>query len=725
MNPSTYRRQPGYFASQAPSSPGQTRPPSSEDSESDSSSSSQVTAHSRNAQASPHPQQQYAFQRPSIIHLPSSNVSSTSVNSYARPPLISPASEREVPTRRNSPQIGSEARSHRRQHSQGFFEPTLPSLPSNTSSDPSAMATKLTPQQIAAQAAMQQQANAMQQHIRKRSMTVPSPQTPPEPQSGKRKPPPIQTGSEPRRPSHGQQYSNGSVGGGSAAAATAANAAYPRSAPLSPGLTNFGVPQEKEPKLQTQKSKMKLFSKPKQISINNPVDPKNRPMPSPNKIGQSGANPLGALANASVTSFADSVASGASSMYMTNNASTNTLIPSDRPGATEREKKHHFLSRQKNKLKDRIDEHTFPSSSASSNSRPVDPTAPQPLYSFAAPSSPAPTTTSFAKTVTGLDIRHGGRALRERKKEEKAAAMPTLADLRRAEVERLDWAGPGAPSLPVLANSVPMTPTSSFPGELPPPPSNLQGFGLNNMSAEDAWEFLKAKLLIIFQGDELRMPIEDLNKLVLVNIQRCITKKNPSSIIEDLRDLLRNGFTSLDSSLRLVPDHRLVNQLVEIWLRVFGDILPYVQSVFLPLDLEFKGHGSLMSPREAAEFWGANPDSTEDALGSEFDVRRIVLLSYRDNVILPRHDTLKATFSRLSLESINPSVSLVNESPDPVRPGTAASLDPGISSFSSQGSTLLGDGNRSRAASNLSAPEFPPFASPPQTRPPPQQDSTR
>ncbi|KAL8801567.1 MAG: hypothetical protein Q9182_004353 [Xanthomendoza sp. 2 TL-2023] len=735
MNPpSTYPRRPGAFSSRGPSSPAtlQLRPESaqstqstqstqsSEISESDSSSSSQLTQPSRPTQHFPFPPPQTTFQRPSIAHQPpSSNASSTSINSFSRPALPHTSSERELPSRKNSPLIGPDGKSHRRQHSQGFFEPTLPSLPSPSSLEQqqATMAAKLTASQIAAQAAMQHQSNAAQ-HMRKRSQTVPSPQTPPDPPNPKRKPAPIQTGSEARRPSGGQPYSNGSVGGGNAAATTAANVAYPKSAPLSPGLTTFDLPQEKEHRLQNQRSKMKLFSnKPKQISMNNALEQKDRPLPSPNKIAQPMQGSLGKLANASVTSFADSLTSAAPSIYSSNHASTSTLIPIERPGTAtnEKERKHHFLSRQKNKLKDKLDEHSLPLSSSSSNSRPLDPAAPQPLYSFAAPASPGPSTTSFAKTVSGLDLRHGGRALREKKKEEKAAAMPTLADLKRAEVERLDWAGTGL-SGPFFGNPVPSAPSGSFSADIPAP-STLQGFGLNNMSAEDAWDFLRAKMLIIFtEGGELRMPVEDLNKLVLVNIQRCVAKKTPNIIIEDLRDLLQAGFASLEQSLRVVPEHRIVPRLVDIWLVVFGTILPYVQAVFLPLDLEFKGHGSLMNPSQAAEFWGADPDSTNTAFGSEFDVRRIVLLSYRDHVILPRHDMLKATFSRLSLESINPSVSLVNQSPDPARPGTAASLDPGLSSFNSQGSTLIGDGNRSRAASNLSAPELPPFASPPSSR---------
>ncbi|KAL8772400.1 MAG: hypothetical protein Q9209_002351 [Squamulea sp. 1 TL-2023] len=729
MNPSTFTRRPGAFSPRAPSSPATVQPrpesaqstqssQSTETSESNSSSSSQVTERSRATQNSPFPPQT-VFQRPSIIQQhPSSNASSTSINNFSRPALSNASGERELPSRKNSPLIGADGKSHRRQHSQGFFEPTLPSLPSSSSAEQqAAMAGKLNASQIAAQAAMQHQSSAAQ-HMRKRSQTVPSPQTP-DPPSSKRKPAPIQIGSEPRRPSGGQPYSNGSVGVGIAAAATAASVAYPKSAPLSPGLTSFDMPQEKDHKLHNQRSKMKLFSnKPKQINISSALESKDRPMPSPNKIGQPGQSSLGKLANASVTSFADSLTSSASSIYMSNNhnTSTSTLVPADRPGtANEKERKHHFLSRQKNKLKDKLDDHSLPLSSSSSNSRPLDPAAPQPLYSFAAPASPGPSTTSFAKTVSGLDLRHGGRALREKKKEEKA--MPTLADLKRAEVERLDWAGTG-PSGPVFA---PSGHHGSYGADIPGQ-STLQGFGLNNMSAEDAWDFLRAKLLIIFtEGGELRMPVEDLNKLVFVNVQRCIAKRTPNTIIEDLRDLLQTGFASLDHNLRMVPDHCIMPRLVDMWLLVFGTILPYIQAVFLPLDLEFKGHGSIMSPREAAEFWGADPDSTDSALGSEFDVRRIVLLSYRDHVILPRHDTLKATFSRLSLESINPSVSLVSVSSDVARPGTAASLDPGLSSFNSQGSTLVGDGNRSRATSNLSAPELPPFATPPSRRHAPSQ----
>ena len=61
-----------------------------------------------------------------------------------------------------------------------------------------------------------------------------------------------------------------------------------------------------------------------------------------------------------------------------------------------------------------------------------------------------------------------------------------------------------------------------------------------------------------------------------------------------------------------------------------------------------------------------------------------------------RYDTLKATFSRLSLDSINagfPTLSVTAKSTGTGgRPGTAASLDAGFGSYNSQSSTLLSAG---------------------------------
>ncbi|KAF9251690.1 hypothetical protein DTO013E5_3883 [Penicillium roqueforti] len=690
MNPTF--RSPNSPGRQVPPAPRYPRPPSDDEEEDDSDEDELVHPGSSGSDASSNVT--------TVSAAPLTPINTQQSGGYFPPQprsATSPHHPMPNPTARRPSGRGPsvELPRHRsRHHSQGFFEPSLPTASSDQLPTVSAS-------RIAAQAAMQQ--TKRQQNVM----------------------PPIEDGSRPRRSGSGSpplipaplrvnQPSPQPPPPLGNVATAAANVVFPRAG---------AAPVEPQPEKQKKK---KLFSKPKHIGISSHKDvSKDRGLPSPSKISG-----LSRMVSGSATNLTD--LSSNNSMYNLSNASVNTVVPADRPPLPEKEKdkdkhKHHFLSRQKLKLKDRVEDHfNLPLSSASSNSRPADPNAPQSLYSFT-PASPAPGAT-FGKSVSGLDLLHGGRALREKKKEEKALA----------ESEQMEW----------LANNTGgPTPPGGFPGPSSVGSSGtfpesilretLQGFGLNNMTPEDAWDFLKAKLLVIFDGEDVRIAIEDLNKLVLVHLQRCVVKRAPASIVTDLQELLQTGFATLNhSSLIGLPDERLIPHLVQVWLLVFGTILPFIQAVFLPLDLEFKGCGPLMTSREAGEFWGALP------FGGTLDVRSLVLIAFRDCMILNRYDALKATFSRLSLDSINtgfPTLSVTTKSTGTGgRPGTAASLDAGFGSYNSQSSTLLStvdsyssDGisamtshprptssdSRSRAASNTSSNADPLFfqsiASPP------------
>lgn len=624
-----------------------------------------------------------------------------------------------------------------RQHSQGFFEPSLPHATGNNAG--------LSASTIAAQAAMHNVSPpALHMEDRKRSNPGLAPINTTTPNESRR---PSGTSSPVHLTANGLAYSNGTVGGSRLAATSAANAAFPNGRspipspgappPLQPPLNpSLPLPLDKEPK--SKSSKMKLFSKPKTINLSKDKESKMAPgaqSPSKSAIG---AHVLrGGYANSSTTSLVDPGSSG-SSIYASANASISTLVPV----STEKEKdkhRHNFLSRGKAKLNEHA---TLPLSSANSNSQATNPDRPQPLYSFT-PDSPG--AGSFAKSMSGLDLRHGGRALREKKREEKAAAAAKL-DLtpimsNTSAGDKSEFPGPG-----------------SYEGAFGPPSGiqssfSLQNEGLNptvsaqalgNVGAsmglpgigpDDAWPLLKARLLNLFSGESLLRPVEELNVLVSVHIRRCIQRKAPTTVIEDLRELLQTGFASLAQTLRGAPDDKLITKLVEMWITVYGAILPFLQAVFLPLDLEFKGRGTYMSAREAEEFWGAMPEGWKSddrptsaggtmkmpTLGEELDVRRITLITFRDTVILPKHEPLMAIFSRLSLDNIGAAA----PSPDPnkgrdharsdpaapgaERPGTAGSLSPHLSSFNSQGSTLLdaaSTAGRSRATSNTSAGSF-------------------
>lgn len=694
--------------------------PSSSDSDA-SSVSSRVTAlnhpkgtlRSFNTPSSPHPPRTSSI---GIINT-SANSSNVSLPSTARQSVAAPLRLPNDPvSRKPSPRAPlPELQRHRpRQHSQGFFEPSLP-----TASLSDHTMTALSASQIAAQAAMQ---STQHQHVRHRSQTVPIEEGLKGRTGSRDSPPPVQHTTASTSSTGGNvgggagfysnTYQNGLVGSRSSAATAAANIAFPRQ------QTGTEAPESKQ---KSDKTRKKLFSKPKHIGISSSRDwigsSKDKAQSSPSKLGFGSSSGLSRMVSASTTNLTD-VSSNNSSMYNLSNASASTVVPMDK---AEKEKdkdkeknyKHNFLSRQKLKLKE--DHHHLPLSSANSNSKPLDPSAPQSLYSFA-PSSPGPSSSSFPKS--GLDLLHGGRALREKRREEKA--MVSAYDANRDSADS-EW--PLGPSGNVSGTVTPYgNPSLGNLGSVISSDSikeTLQGFGLHNMTAEDVWDFLKAKLLVIFDGGDVRIAVEDLNKLVVIHIQLCVQKHIPT-IVEDLRELLRTGFSTLNHSISGIPDEKLVPHLMQIWLLAFGTILPFIQAVFLPLDLEFKGRGSVMNAREAREFWGAIPksgDSEESSLGDELDVRMIVLTAFRDTVILQRYEGLNAVFSRLSLDTINATIgalsSTSNSSSSGGRPGTAASLDPTYSSFNSQQSSLLNiagsyssdsaGANRSRATSNTSS----------------------
>ncbi|KAK6582036.1 hypothetical protein PZA11_005733 [Diplocarpon coronariae] len=663
------------------------------------------------------------------------NSSTSSLQNFSRPTLNtalgSQASRNASPLSVTPKSAASDFhRGHGRKHSQtqGSFEPYLPTAVNSNLQNMANLNNGLSASQIAAQAAMQHQT-----HNRQRSQTVPTQVHEGtnalqnrRPSRGGPKNTPILSLTEasgPREQSFGGQiYQNGLLGGSNGnAAQTAANLVFPKSPTASHGLPasvdhdpHLGHRTQQDKHLKSEKSKVKLFSRPAKIGISKDKEAKAGTLPSPSKM----ASTLASLQrmNFSTNSLADPVSSAAS-IYSMANSSTATIraVESQQPEKDKEKHKHHFLSRGKHKLSSK-DDHNLHLSSAASNSRPADPSAPSSLYNFNLPPSPGPTSTSFAKSMSGLDLRHGGRALREKKKEEKSDA---LRDNELSYQNSNDWPGPsslgsigGASYLGSTAGSY------GYPSSVHGVDADIGKHGLANLGPDDAWPYLRAKLLVMFEGEDLRLPVEDFNRLVIVNLQRCIQKRAPNLVIEDLRDLLSTGFSSLDQTLRRTPDERLIPRLVEMWLFTFTTVLPYMQAVFLPLDLEFSGHGPLMTASQAEDFWGALPGTSNESVPASqaLEVRRIVLIAYRDTVILPRFDTLKTIFSRLCLESISlpiPTTDNLSTSPDSLsggRPLTAMSLDPSHASYGSQTTTLLGGGgssgdgssNRSRAISNVS-----------------------
>lgn len=167
--------------------------------------------------------------------------------------------------------------------------------------------------------------------------------------------------------------------------------------------------------------------------------------------------------------------------------------------------------------------------------------------------------------------------------------------------------------------------------------------GASGIVTETAWPHLRQKVLGLFEGEPLRNTVEDLNKLVTLHIKRCYDRRSPGQLIDDVRDLLDTGMLTLDPTLSTHSDEKSISRLVEIWSLLFGKVLPYFEAVFLPLQQEFKGVGTIMSAKESREFFGVLLDIEGLGMADRLDVRRLVLMSFRDNVVLPLHEKLRST----------------------------------------------------------------------------------
>ncbi|KAF1739310.1 Target of rapamycin complex 2 subunit bit61 [Beauveria bassiana] len=651
---------------------------------------SHFTSHANNSNSSLH---SFSFSRP--------NPGSPRVVTHGSPTLHKTESRKNIAT-------------------QGMFEPSLPSTNSSNLSQVGMPPPQppqqgaLSASQIAAQAAVMSHQNTM--HNRQRSQTVPFPiesNDGPRRGSGSRMPtsPPTLSLTEASAPRDGGFGPPGGlyISTASSAATTAANVVFPRSGHSSPRDANSPQPMlplpppipasyAEKPLSKSEKAKAKLFSRPVKMSAAK-SEGKDKALPSPSKIGSA----LSALqrGNFSTTSLVDS---SAHSLYSLTNSSSATIRPADSANVEEKskEKRHHFLSRQKQKLKD---EYHLPLSSAASNSRPTDPSAPSSLYSFHLPSSVGLSTSGFSKSRK--EKKYGDRS-----------------DSRQDNESSLNLTGDISGTIPFPSLSQQSTLCDT---------SEAARLGLHFPSTlDEAWPFLKSLLVVVFQGEDLRLPVEDINRIVQMHIQLCILKRSPLSMLDDLRELLAKGFSFLDHTLRQAPEDRFIPTLVEMWLFTFTSILPYLQAVFVPLELEVAGRGTILTYEQARDFWGS-VSATKDNITKPtpatvvFDTRRLVLAAYRDSVILPRYETLKTIFSRLSLEFLpsslagmalsSPADSAAAMSTSPpeyfpplMRPGTAMSHELSVGSYNSNSTTLLGGddrgsssgGGRSRAVSNVS-----------------------
>ncbi|KAG6813677.1 hypothetical protein H0H92_008525 [Tricholoma furcatifolium] len=186
-------------------------------------------------------------------------------------------------------------------------------------------------------------------------------------------------------------------------------------------------------------------------------------------------------------------------------------------------------------------------------------------------------------------------------------------------------------------------------------PANPQP-ALSSTSSNDPWDELHVQVLPLFNGEPLRIPIEDLNGLVKQHIQSVLSSspsKALSTLENDAAELIASGMVTLNAKLMGIDDEKLIARVVEIWGFFWDQVLTYLEGVLLPMQTDPllmslyrtpKTHLRATSPpRQGMK---STTSSTVSVSSSHIDVRSVALRSFRDKVILPLHQRL---YQRLSM----------------------------------------------------------------------------
>ncbi|KAJ8077102.1 hypothetical protein PM082_001530 [Marasmius tenuissimus] len=177
-----------------------------------------------------------------------------------------------------------------------------------------------------------------------------------------------------------------------------------------------------------------------------------------------------------------------------------------------------------------------------------------------------------------------------------------------------------------------------------------------SLSASDPWGALHVNLLPLFNGEPLRVPIEDLNQYVKQHISAVVSaspSRSVATLEQDTVELLAKGMVTLNAKLNGVEDDKLIGRVVDRWGFFWDQVLTYAEGVLLPLQNDpllsslYRTPKRPSSPRRQGS--GKNSISglsNAISVAPSIDVRTLALRSFRDKIVLPLSGRL---YTRLAI----------------------------------------------------------------------------
>ncbi|CDS01660.1 uncharacterized protein SPSC_01262 [Sporisorium scitamineum] len=244
---------------------------------------------------------------------------------------------------------------------------------------------------------------------------------------------------------------------------------------------------------------------------------------------------------------------------------------------------------------------------------------------------------------------------------------------------------PGFPSSPGVGSTLgaPLTPNPQFvgagtpgnaAGATSPNPAGLT-FPIGPGTSSDTWQMICIRVLPLFNGEALRTSIEELNEMVSLHVRKTLDRGQShaiESLTLDLMSLTSTGTLTLNSKLQNLEDTRLLLRLVEVWTFFLGQVLPYCEACFLPFHTDptlrslVSGSSSYAASASGAGNSNAGPFSTSTHFTQSgaaailsgaanvnldlqhIDVRKILLVVFRDQVLMPIYERLIYLFAHLT-----------------------------------------------------------------------------
>ncbi|CAE6462740.1 unnamed protein product [Rhizoctonia solani] len=189
------------------------------------------------------------------------------------------------------------------------------------------------------------------------------------------------------------------------------------------------------------------------------------------------------------------------------------------------------------------------------------------------------------------------------------------------------------------------TSTLSLPLTSQPLPSMTGGGSILNSTTSDTvpYQELHVHVLPLFNSENLKLPIEELNTLVKQHIQAVISRapsRALAALEQDVKDLVNMGMITLNAKLEGLEEETLLTRVVQIWGFFWDQVLPYLEGVFLPLQTEKILQNLARNPKSVRP--GSPGSPAHDVPGvvplvgcATIDVRNVVLQSFRDSIIYP------------------------------------------------------------------------------------------